>query len=71
VNSFQLKTSCPKCGNSHASISFCDDLRCLVVQQRKCFVGEHIDRVCIRCGYRWMEACVDAETEVENPTAND
>jgi len=56
---FSKNSSCPKCGNTTASARWCGGAAdknhipgCMVE-------GEHIHRICARCGYEWLELPLD------------
>ena len=55
---FDPDSRCPKCGGedvgTHYSASYWD---CLYsCSRRNSMTGEHMERTCRRCGYRWVEA---------------
>ena len=58
---------CPKCGQLGASIQWCQGigLHCAVLnyQHLLYFVNYHrghMDRICERCGYAWVELALDS-----------
>ncbi len=55
---FSETTNCPKCGCADATVSYCRSGYCKYSAAQW---NEHIDRICIRCGYGWTESCLNKE----------
>lgn len=52
--------NCPKCGDCHGTTKY----HKTDFVESPCFhKGEHLHRVCSRCGYFWVEMCLDATPE--------
>ncbi len=57
---FNEGATCPKCGHDDISTRYCKDRRPVEL----CWpyvTGEHLHRTCKRCGFEWLEGCLDAE----------
>lgn len=59
---FEFRAHCPKCGHKEVGTAYCDgySLRqyhspCENLSER----AEHLHRHCCRCGYEWLEACME------------
>ena len=51
--------TCPKCGLENASTKYCAGASS-VKRVPGCEVeGEHLHRLCARCGYEWIEYALD------------
>lgn len=58
---FDPNSPCAKCGHVGASTTYCPgslDPKHLPGCECQC---EHLHRRCARCGYEWLEACLDLE----------
>lgn len=51
---FHSSNPCPKCGSK---MSF--------AEYKHTREGEHIERTCGRCGYKWKEATLDSQEQQE------
>lgn len=55
---FNPDAKCSKCGFDDITVAHCDGYT------HNCFrrgTTEHLHRTCARCGYRWIEMCLDSE----------
>jgi hypothetical protein len=57
---YKLNFSCPKCGDDKAFTTY---HKTDFVESPCYHKGEHIHRKCSRCGYFWVELCLDATPE--------
>lgn len=59
MKTYDAKSRCPKCGNAYCDSKYHEK------PGGQCFEaeGEHVDRICRRCGYQWAEACLTPEQE--------
>ncbi len=60
---FDPEVTCPKCGHDYVTVRHSNGRQrlswgggCSGCPQEGC--GEHLDRQCQRCGYRWAEAVI-------------
>jgi hypothetical protein len=57
---YALNRSCIKCGNESADTEYHSGVGIMP----PCFYNkEHLHRRCTRCGYIWIELCLDATPE--------
>jgi hypothetical protein len=64
---FNAVAGCPKCGYGDICTTYCahEQPACLCW----CRVdGEHLHRICRRCGYEWLAACLVLEEQNEKGT---
>jgi len=58
MDRFNAKTRCLKCGGEASTEwHMQDDDRCDIDLRD----SEHLHRTCTRCGYDWLEKCLDVE----------
>ncbi len=58
---YDPKRACPKCNNTQASSRFCPGKGFKRHVPGCNLDGEHIHRVCARCGYEWISTPLDAK----------
>ncbi len=69
LKKLDLNAKCPKCGNEDVSVYYHDGY--FVGRTSACEFGsdvnrkEHMHRVCKRCHFEWLEACLGAEDAIE------
>lgn len=56
---FREDALCPKCGARDISMQYCNDQHA-TSEHSSDMALEHMHRQCARCGYPWIEACLDA-----------
>lgn len=69
--SFNEAATCPKCGYDEINVRYCIApqplKKCWFVLRFGSNNREHLHRVCNRCHYEWLEACLsDVQTTVES-----
>ncbi len=57
---FREDALCPKCGARDISMQYCNDQHA-ISEHSSDMTLEHMHRQCARCGYPWIEACLDAD----------
>lgn len=58
LKAFDENGLCPKCGARDISMKYCNDRHAETGQTLE-VTTEHMHRQCARCGYPWIEACLD------------
>lgn len=53
-------SACPKCGRDPTDPSDPMPFDCYAKTEWVCASPDHLLRTCVRCGYQWREACLDA-----------
>ncbi|MEO6458792.1 MAG: hypothetical protein ABIO92_11065 [Chloroflexia bacterium] len=59
LKAFDENGICPKCGARDISMQYCNDQHAASEYSSEVAI-EHMHRQCARCGYPWIEACLDA-----------
>lgn len=59
---YNPKVKCPKCGSIDIAVEYC------MRQMDRCphyfqTTSEHLDRVCRNCHYKWLERCLDDDSQ--------
>jgi hypothetical protein len=59
-------STCPKCQSwmGRVEVKYCNSIMCQFTE----VYGEHMHRKCERCGYSWLEGCVEAQAEKTEPS---
>jgi hypothetical protein len=69
IEPYQEKAVCPKCGCLEVKTKWCPYPHSKngmhrVLSARGQIVPEHLDRICTRCGYCWVQGTIDTEPEL-------
>ncbi len=63
---FREDALCPKCGARDISMKYCNEQHAASEHSSDASM-EHMHRQCARCGYQWIEACLDAAQATPTP----
>ncbi len=61
MNVFDPKAKCEKCGGEEISTGYCGHA---LPNKASPKIKEHFHRQCKRCGFSWVEKCLDTEQDI-------